>query len=269
MIRSGAINWGNPINRSCGLNAGLVSDWLARPGISGNTLYDSAGINHGTLTSSPTWTTTTRPGTYRCLNSGGSGYVVCGDYVLGSAAFTLMAWVYQTTAGSGGLLARATIGSVSRLASIDITSAGNVVQFQLYDGTNNPFARHGVSIAGRWYHVAAVRDTAATLIRLYVDGIEATNAADSAGTVDGGSQRIEILRRPDNTAVATALIDDARLYRVAKSASEILGIVNDARAGYPLTLNRIEQRWGYAAAAAGPAFNPLIGPLGRLVGYAA
>ncbi len=79
-----------------------------------------------------------------------------------------------------------------------------------------------------WHHLAAVRDTAANEIRVYVDGVRESAGVDAFSgapiTVDGEGPFLGDW--PGNTEQVKGLLDDVRFYDRALSDSEISAIYN-------------------------------------------
>ena len=110
-------------------------------------------------------------------------------------------------------------------------SEGNLLRLELFDASSaaSPLVRSvdALNLAGGWHHVAAVYDgrggaTAADGVTLYVDGaaipVVRTNRAGYVA-MENGSSAVRIGRQSSSTA--RGAIDDLRLWRVARSASEI------------------------------------------------
>ncbi len=83
---------------------------------------------------------------------------------------------------------------------------------------------------GRWHHYVGVMDYL-TEYRIYVDGISVGTTGTYSGTVDNGTQPVEIGRRGtgDN---AQAIIDDVRVFSRALTASQISALYQNGSARF-------------------------------------
>lgn len=95
------IDLANPVNVHHPLNLGLISWWLAVPGLDGGKyFYDLCGRNDGTLTNGPTWSNNIPPGAVsRSLSFDGVNDFVSTPITaaLGTAEHTMSAW-FRTSA---------------------------------------------------------------------------------------------------------------------------------------------------------------------------
>lgn len=163
---------------------------------------------------------------------GSSGYVDLGNpaaFVITTGPVTLEAWISAAAAPakSAGILCRGNTGTPTRLLAIELTISGTV-RAEIYNGSGDPSADSPSSIVGTGFHHAVfVRDTAAGLLRLYLDGAQVASYADGTGNIDGTSQTWSIGRRPDSSGTFfSGLIDEAAIYTAALSPARVLAHYN-------------------------------------------
>lgn len=253
MIRSGAINWGSPINWGCGLNAGLVSWWLARQGIGGNTWYDLNGLNHGTLTSGPVWQASTRNSGSVALNLDATNDLVSvpTTSALDPVNITVSCWVYvRSYAGNSyqQLVGKANSSWTAGWAMVLHPESSGKVEFFINDYTlaanhNANAARTNVPLS-TWTHLCGTYDAAT--VALYVNGISVATMAYATGLTPTSNNLV--MGFVSGLAPFDGLLDDVRVYNRALSVGEAWKLYSDSLSGYPLMLNRIERRFGYVAA---------------------
>lgn len=261
MIRTGAINWGSPINRSCGLNAGLVGCWIPRPGINGSVWYDLCGRFNATLQATPSWRPYPAQGAFGCVQFAAAQYVTCPavpDLQLTTSPLSLV--VRYRPSGdytsTQGLFA----------CNQNTANANWVLEFGRTDNKftflNNSSAIHLTSTAT----VSADDDTIVILTRggttgswqlnFYING-QPDASGSTASNPESGTGNLSI-GAWNNTASAfapcTGLIAAAMLYNRQLTAGEAMAITTELRSGMPRMFNRSERRFGYVAAAA--SFNP-------------
>lgn len=257
-MKTGAINWGSPVVPG-GLNTGLVSWWLARPGISGNTWYDLCGKNHGTLTNGPTWASSTRIGNATSLNCDGTD-----DYCLTPS----FGFNYGQMTVCASFNVTGTISNASRYTFFD-TSDGNVAgcpSLEIFAMGSTTFQLQGiipgVYLIGQgainssdggtynkntWYEIAYTIDNASTTAKNYVNGLLNATSNFGAQTFASTAQQKDIGRRSSASQYWPGQLDNIRIYNRTLSPTEVWQLANDPY--NLLTLNRLDRRWGYAVAA--------------------
>ena len=109
-------------------------------------------------------------------------------------------------------------------------SSGTPVNYRIYistvgtlhgeinDGTNGIDLDSGVSAVGAWHHVALVRNTAADLLLLYVDGVLKASATDLTTAVITNTNA---LRMGTGNSYLDGQIDDVRIYNRVLTLQEI------------------------------------------------
>jgi hypothetical protein len=142
-------------------------------------------------------------------------------------------------------------------------SRGDVARFYLRDRNNKATGVSGWTIIadGDWHHVAAVRDTAASLLRIYVDGVEENSAATNhTGTFDSAAATIDFGWLAQSSGYHyQGLADEVAIYSRAMSATEIQSHYNSGLAGF-----------GYCETAIAPSITsvpPLTANVGGSYGY--
>ena len=248
MLNIGAINWGSPINQASPLNRGLVSWWLANgPTVGSVTWRDLCRRNDGTLTSmdpATDWVTAKRTGGVYSLDLDGSDYVQLGDLPSGtfSADFTFSAWVYPRA------LALATIFFCKRTgatAGIVIWHNSSVFSTRI-DATDCTGSALSTNV---WQHIVSAR-TGST-VELYVNAVAQSVTGNPNANDGSNTQPAVIGARSFTTATnyLNGIIDDVRIWDRRLSPDEVSQLYTDSLTGYQQTLNRLQRRFAYSAAA--------------------
>ena len=223
-----AIEWG-----TAGGACGAIGHWNFDEG-TGQTAADSAGTNDGTL--GPTTSADAEDPTWACVTGGNAlDFDGTDDYVDippigdGYSAITVSAWMKARTFASpenyNPIVAREEAGDdindVFALMARD-EGVGNEASFRIYVGAGNTkvTARSNIILStDTWYHLVGTYDGAD--VRVYLDGIEKGNAAQS-GTLSTEATRIALGKFSNNFYVNfDGLIDEVRIYDRALSPAEI------------------------------------------------
>jgi hypothetical protein len=201
----------------------LISWWMLDEG-QGNTAYDSAGGNDGTLVNGPVWTTGQINGALSF--DGINDYVDCGyafPSVAGSTTKTIMAWAKSDKTDYSGY---ASSGSVLHLykspenCCFSIMARGNPATWQFI--YNYGFwLDSGVSVStGQWAHLILVQNGAD--VSCYVNGVLENSVSGVAAPVISNPDNAEIgSYRSGYNNFFDGTIDDVRIYDRALSAEEI------------------------------------------------
>jgi hypothetical protein len=159
---------------------------------------------------------------------------------VGAGSFTLEIWVKGTladnpTPGWGGgverfdsgwidgniVLDRDIWGGAARLRDFGVSIAGGRVRFGTgrgeRDASEHTLEGSAQILDGAWHHVAAVRDAATGVKRIYVDG--ELDAASSPGVSQGDISYPDAV--PGGTTAFAGAVDELRIWNVARSESEI------------------------------------------------
>lgn len=128
---------------------------------------------------------------------------------------TVEMWIKGPNFAGGGALAK-------RGAAINYsmsTLADGEINFQIFDGVNNPIARADVGVWDDdvWHHIVGVRDTVADKVQIYVDNTIKDNEPDT--TVGAITNANNILVGQDVGSFTRELLDEIRISDVARSAS--------------------------------------------------
>jgi hypothetical protein len=253
MPRSRRLNYGQPINRACPLNRGLVSRWQSLPaGGRGNTQFDLASRNHGTLTNGTTWGggAIGRPGGWgRSIHSGASSqYIDCGtpSGLYSATECTFMGWGNRDNTGVLWCLGAGTTDA-ARLEILWFTD-GNI-----YFSVNAVFASYAHSSTEASHHFALVF-VGGTRLTLFHDGVQVAETTSSipATTESVANMGAFFIGQTALSRFTTGWHDDTRVYNRALSASEIHAIHCESRAGSPLTLNWIRTATVFDTAGGAP-----------------
>jgi hypothetical protein len=199
----------------------------------------------------------------------GTGISVAADpaFDWGTASdFTIEFWMRRSGAPEGTEVVvgrNAAESKVQWWAGID-HSGGDVARFYLRDRNNKATGVSGWTIIadGNWHHVAAVRDTAASLLRIYVDGVEENSApTNHTGTFDSATATVDFgwLAQTSSGYYFQGIADEVAIYSRALSAAEIQNHYNSGLVGI-----------GYCETAIAPSITsvaPLTANLGGSYAY--
>ncbi|HEY3319276.1 MAG TPA: LamG-like jellyroll fold domain-containing protein [Planctomycetota bacterium] len=207
---------------------GLVAHWTFDEG-SGTTAADSSGNGYdGTLVNGPIWTTGLM-GPSDLQFDGVSSYVnVPNAPDLGGGSFTVAAWIYPDSDNAITFVSKWDGPMDRRQFDFNITS-NRVVGFQVMQSNQaTPYAV-GIQriLPGRWYFVTAVADTAASQLRIYVNGQPEPlgNTPGWNGTLINCSTGLNLGRKLDGNLPWQGKIDDVRIYNRALSQTEIQALI--------------------------------------------
>ena len=164
------------LNRKHALNRGLVSEWVALPGLAGGKyFFDVCGQNHGTLTNGPTWQGPLgRPGGFGSLKFGNdtSNYVAATTSATLTTGWTNSAWIW--------IHPNATNSSFHEIVSyqggfaLTIFKDTTTAIIRYFDGT--AYDTGFVLSASRWHHVLVTHGTGQNL-QIWIDGVRQVNTA--------------------------------------------------------------------------------------------
>lgn len=177
-----------------------ISWWKLNETTGTNVIDYGATANNGTLSGSGTTLGGAGPGNFpgdTCYTFNGSGYVAVtenANYEFGTTeSFSVACWFKTTapyTSGTiGGLIGKGayTGGDPGFLLDIQEGGSGGCVDWQLYDGTNNPdmsSAEPPVATAyndGGWHLAVGVCDRTNEIMQLYVDGYSVAPSVSISG----------------------------------------------------------------------------------------
>jgi len=136
--------------------------------------------------------------------------------VLDVPALTMEAWIQPAKLPTGST--RATVLDMNGQYALALRGDGNL-QCTLVGGAPLAAAASHAAV-GRWTHVACTYDGTASA--LYVDGVAVANASGGEALHTGGVTGMSLAAdNPGNGSRLTGLIDQVRLFDVARSASQI------------------------------------------------
>ena len=227
------LNYGQPVNRASPLNRGLVSWWLNLPQRGkGNTFFDIAGANHGTLTNGPTWQGSIgRPGGFGSLyQTGASAHVTAATQLSGATAATWSFWMKTPVSSTEGWFC----GNTAYNNSFFIGSSSSN-RVQTYVSTELLITSGSDFELNRWHHIA-VTFIGSGARAIYVDGV--SKAASSPSTIASIPSHTAVeFRGVTSTFLGTLEIDDVCIFNRALTAGEVRARYDESRQGYPTTLN--------------------------------
>jgi len=199
------------------ITTGLVGYWKFDQA-SGLTAADSAGTNAGTLNGGSGWTAGRFAGAVS-LN-GTTGFVNVNDNApLNPTRITMAAWIQPQASGVGMVVSKSDgLQYWLRYETTTISMRVNV------NGTAMLFTKQYSFAPGSWYHVAGTYDGANMVIYVNGSAIGSFAISGQATTLNGP---LNIGRRgPSNINYFPGVIDDARIYNRALSASDIAALYN-------------------------------------------
>ncbi|MDE2102568.1 MAG: LamG domain-containing protein [Patescibacteria group bacterium] len=211
------------------INNGLVGYWKLDEGVAG-TSYDSSGQgNNGTDTG--TTPSTSVPSAIKFYDPYSRSFNGTSDYVdipkaasIRPMTITLSLWAKSSEATFGnyrGFIVQRSSDNNSGFI-FDGNSGGTQVDCIIGNGTTNVHTAYIVPDITIWHLYTITYD--GTIVRLYVDGTQQATSAISGGIAWNGTvQNLKIGRDPSWTYF-NGLIDDARIYNRALSATEIATI---------------------------------------------
>ena len=229
-------------------DANLVARYSFDTGAGGSTAFETVSGLNGTLSGNASITTTGGiSGGALDLSAQSPGLVNAGDVLAfaGQQGFSMQAWV-KTTSTSSMLVSGRHRQFVTSGYWLGLNDTGDgppvepVGSFHFFQSDQPPFNTGDQGINdGQWHQIVAVRDTANSQLRLYVDGVRKPQA-DSSGTIQslvpttapffiGGMLNGET---PVNTY--SGLIDEVRVWDSALSDEDVAFLY-----AHPDSLNNI------------------------------
>lgn len=243
------IDWENPVNKDHHLNRGRVSWWLAGPsGTGGNKIRDLINRNHATLSNMAISTTSSWKSAQG--RSGGIGSISfdgTNDYMIVSdndnldvTKLTVSLWFKRrgNTTYTHFMCKGGAATWTAPYAIWCVRLYGTSIQSWINDGADTANYVNGVTTISnnRWYHIAITYD--GTTLTLYLDGkyqnskVRSVTLSTSIYNVYFGSTT-----GLGASEFLNGYMDDMTIYNRALSASEMYSLYNEARQGYPNTLN--------------------------------
>lgn len=193
---------------------------------SGTTAYDASGNNNnGTLTNSPTITTSGKINSALTFD-GSNDYVnvPTSSSISITADITIAAWIKRgVTNQKGDILVRTNGSNWDYEFGIDDTGQDDKIFF--YADAPSFFTQYssGTISDTNWHHVAFTRSGSSTT--LYIDGKQ-SGTSTASGAFNNNSTPVRIGGDGD-TVYFNGTIDDARLYNYALTTEQIKTIMND------------------------------------------
>lgn len=248
-----AINWGQPVNRSCPLNRGLLAWWLCRPEstIASGKLFGLEKKYVASPTNSPTIQTAMRPGGMLALElTGASSQYVQSDSVISTtnAARTVSIWIYPTSSSRMGVIGTRSASSGWNL-SINRTTAGNITYIQ--NSSASPEVAGGVT-TNQWQCIAFTATASNASVIIYRNGLQ---VGTSGAGISESAGIAEYIGHDNAANYYSGRVDDARIWNRTLSANEIYSVYRDSLTGYQQTLNRFSRPL-FNSASAAATFNP-------------
>lgn len=238
------LNYGKPVNWASPLNRDLVSWWLNLPQRGkGNTFFDVAGTNHGTLTNAPTWQGASgRPGGFGAVNIDSTDdyvdFLSLANVFGGKAAASICFWWMPGTLASNDFLIDCG-GFDFKLYCV--ASPFNRLTLDLRDGVSGGLlgvleTGNDAYVEGQWCHVAISVTNGDQ--RLLVNGIQ--KASNTATFVTFDVDGDNYFRLGHASTPAAGLYDDLRLYFTTRTNNQFNSIYQDSLQGYQQTMS-----WNY------------------------
>jgi hypothetical protein len=243
------INWMNP------LTVGLISKWLAIPGVMGSSkfidLCNPSTGNHGTLTNGPTWQGATgRQGGFGSLSMEGTAHVAMGSVAIG-ATFSIAIWLRWTAWQSATAVYE--FGNRPQMLLFRNGADSRLTALSLDDAAYQVATTNAVD-DGAWHHIVVTWENSVAM-NVYQNGILASSDTSVNSMV---AETVSPTFGTDTPGSANnnwnGQLDDILIYNRALSASEILALYNESRQGNPNMLNWIPtKRYFFVSAVVPPA----------------
>jgi hypothetical protein len=220
---------GARVNRGRPIALGLRGHWT----FDGANMVDLSGQDgHGTLSGSPTFTTSGRFGGGLTLD-GVNDYanVPHSDAVnIGGRGLTVMAWWRIESTGDYQCLVSKNVADGSHAApyfnyNLGCYPAPKYPRFYvaLTGGSSVDAVGPTELASGALYHVAGVCDDAS--VRLYVDGVLVDTEATGGDTIRQSTSSLRIGSHGNGGEYGKGIVDDVRVYNRALTAAEIRDIM--------------------------------------------
>ncbi|GAB7007487.1 hypothetical protein JCM18899A_49620 [Nocardioides sp. AN3] len=203
-----------------GLVAGYTFD-----ATSGSTVTDMSGNgNAGTINGGASWSTGKYGGALRFDGVSNRVSVPASSSLNVSAAMTLMAWIEPTVSQSGWRTIMQKESDAYFLNASNSTGALRPSGGATVGGSTSWLSGPTASPVNAWTHVAMTYD--GTTMRLYVNGVQVTSIAAS-GTIQNTTNPLSIGANTPYGEYFAGLIDEARVYNRALTATEIQSAMNN------------------------------------------
>ena len=153
-----------------------------------------------------------------------------------SGSFTVMGWMFITDKTQENAFFESGVASYTNYwayGNQGIPGGNARLQFNLYDGTNNPNISGNTNLFNStWHQFAFVRNTGTGKIQLYLDGsTDATDVTDTTSSVPTYSDFDIGARNKGSAAWFKGNLDDISVFSRALSSSEISGYYNGTLPG--------------------------------------
>lgn len=221
-------------NKTAVWDSNFTGVWHLADNAASTTVLDSIASGHNGTNSVNTSTRTIAGEIAGGLDYQGGDQTDMGNVLNTSwgtgVSFTLETWIKFNAASSGskaGFITKtgnAVPGPIFSYRS----NAGNRLYYEGYDGTRNPFGYNSTALStGVWYHVAYVRDVAATTGRFYVNGVADGTLTDNTTDMGSASDNFHLGGDTSNGVRITAYMDEARVSNTNRSAAWLLTSYNN------------------------------------------
>ncbi|MCC6508377.1 MAG: hypothetical protein IT423_04670, partial [Pirellulaceae bacterium] len=210
------------------LPLGIAADTSARAHYTfdGNNALDISGKNnHGTLQASALTVADNFVFNRALSLNGTSDFVSVNSpsVPIGNAPYTVAAWIKPDTMHNGGIIGWGNYGATNQVTALRLSSTG------LGHGWGNNDLVSIQNLAGTWNHVAATFD--GTTRRIFVNGVQVASDVPAAGVHAVPNSNNFAIGRTAATEFFDGLIDDVRVFSVARTPATIAAIFNTGRLG--------------------------------------
>jgi prepilin-type N-terminal cleavage/methylation domain-containing protein len=197
------------IHHSLGGSA-LVGDYLVDD-CSGTTVKDNSGYNNGTVTGTPTWTSSTASKKGCGLTVSTTVYTTAADVAVQDPGLGSMTWTlwFKTSTSGQQIMYKKTDAANANGITIQLNSTNNA-QCILHSSLIT-VSSPGTFNDGSWHHVVCTLDRTNALLKLFIDGRLLTTASvSSLAAVDLNSSGTLYIGY--STAGLVGNIDAVRIY---------------------------------------------------------
>jgi hypothetical protein len=238
------INHSNPLNRQSPLARGLASFWLP---LRMGRLYvnDLTGRVVSTLTNGPTWVAGQNG--FGAVNFDGTDDTL--SIPLTSSFPRTAGTIHLSVKPSSSTGIRQTfmwrVDGSNEIGLVDFNGTfGLNLSCQYNAGGTNKSVNYATSLTtNQWANLTVTWDAGtASVLRLYMNGVEVGTAATSLGTMSASTPLFYHVGGANGSDYFQGACDAAILWERALSASEVMAAHLETKRGFPTLVNRLQRK---------------------------